>query len=116
MPTTATVRALRTSDPAPSVSESFDRVVDAAQGLAVDQMRLIRLEVEATLLRMGVGVGLVLVGLVLLLSGWVTALGGLFHLLTRWMPPSAALGILTALNLALGAGVAYVGSRRLRGS
>ncbi|MCW5890827.1 MAG: phage holin family protein [bacterium] len=112
----ATARALRTSEPAPSVAESFDRLVDAAQGLATDQVGLIRLEIEATLVRLSAGALLVLLGLLVMISGWVAALCGLHILLSQWMHPAASLGLLATTTLAAGAVVAWIGSRRLLGS
>lgn len=113
----ASVQALRASEPAPpSVSQSLDRLVDAAQGLAADQVGLIKLEIESTLVRLSAGALFVLLGLLVMISGWVAGLCGLHILLSQWMHPAASLALLAVTTLGVGAAVAYQGGRRLLGS
>jgi hypothetical protein len=112
----ATVQALREPDQAPSVTQSLDRLVDAAQGLAADQIGLIRLEVEATLVRLSIGGLFVILGLLTMISGWVAGLCALHLVLSQYMHPAASLGLLAVTTLVVGAAVAHQGGRRLLGS
>jgi uncharacterized membrane protein YqjE len=112
----ASVHALRASDPSPpSVAQSLDRLVDAAQGLAADQVGLVKLEIESTMVRLSVGALFVVLGLLVMISGWVAGLCGLHLVLSQWMHPAASLGLLAVTTLAVGGAVAYLGARRLTG-
>src|SRR5262245_25668686 len=87
-------------DPAvPSVTESLDRMVEAAQNVAGDELKLLRIEAMAAVtsaLRSGaLGLG----GTLFLAIGWIIALMAVFLVLAPRLGTLATLGVLIAANV-----------------
>jgi hypothetical protein len=91
-------------------------MVDAAEKVVVDQVRLARLEAQAAVGR-GVRDGSVVgVGGIVLLVAWVFGMVALHALLVRYLDPAASLGIIAGANALIGAVLVSVGIGRLNGS
>ncbi len=88
--------------PVPSLTDSLDRMVDAAQKVVGDEISLLRVEVMTTVSTALRGAVMVLLGTALLTLGWVVVLMGAFQLLTDRLGSLGALGVLAAVNLVPG--------------
>lgn len=101
----------RPAHPAPTVTDSLDRVVDAAQNVVVDHIQLVRLEVQTAVrgaLQSGVLFG---VGSWFLALAWVIGLMAGFTLLGPRLGANGTLLVLAAVNLAVGAVLIAFGRR-----
>ena len=100
--------------PVPSVTDSLDRVVDAAQKVMADEVSLLGVEVSSgisTAIRSSI---MLLLGTVLLAIGWVLVLMTAFEALAPRSGNFAALGVLAACNLVLGMVLFLIGRRQMR--
>jgi hypothetical protein len=83
----------------PTVTESLDRMVEAAQNVAGDELKLLRIEAMAAVtsaLRSGaLGLG----GTLFLAIGWIIALMAVFLVLAPRIGTLATLGVLIAANV-----------------
>jgi len=97
--------------PVPSVTESLDRMVDAAQKVVGDEVSLFRADVTSATTRALQGGGMLLLATALLAIGWAIALMTAFQVLA---PRVGALGTLVGLALLnlLGGVLFLVGARR----
>jgi hypothetical protein len=102
-------------DETPTVTSALDRMVDAAQQVVVDQVRLARLEAQAALTRTARDSAMIAVGGVVLLVAWVFGMVALHGLLIRWLDPAASLGIIAGANAVIGGGLVAVGLNRATG-
>jgi uncharacterized membrane protein YqjE len=101
---------------APTVTSALDRMVDAAEKVVVDQVRLARLEAEAAVARTvrdGAVIGL---GGIVLLVAWTFGMVALHALLIRYLDPAASLGIIAGVNGVVGAALVAFGLSRGTGS
>jgi hypothetical protein len=97
--------------PVPTVTESLDRMVDAAQKVAGDEVALLRAEVSSAA-SAGIQSGaMLLLATALLVIGWVLAIMAAFQLLAPRLGPLATLASLSAFNLLCGV-LFLVGARR----
>ncbi len=96
--------------PAPSLTDSLDRMVDAAQKVVGDEVSLLGVELSSALSGALRNSALMLLATVLLAIGWVIALMAAFEILAPRFGALQTLGALAALNL-LGGGVLIVGAR-----
>lgn len=108
------VRSTAPVDEQPTVTGALDRMVDAVQGVVGDQIALARLEAETAVRRVLAGGGLLAAGGVFALVGWMVLLAAAHALLRERLHPAASLAILTAVNLAIAAGLALAGRASLR--
>lgn len=97
--------------PAPSVTDSLDRVVDAAQNVVADQVELLRVEVASAVTSALHSGAMLCVGTALLALGWVLVLMVGFQLLAPRLGPLGALAVLAAINL-IGGTALMAGARR----
>lgn len=100
---------------APTVTSALDRMVDAAQQVVVDQVRLARLEAQSALADTARDSALVGAGAIVLLLAWVFAMIALQTLLVRYLDPAAGYGILAGANAVIGAALVTVGRSRTGG-
>lgn len=100
--------------PAPSVTDSLDRMVDAAQKVVADEVSLLGDEVSSGISTAFQSTVLLLVGTVLLATGWVLVLMAAFEALAPRVGGLAALGLLAVCNLVPGIGLLLVGRHRLK--
>jgi hypothetical protein len=97
--------------PVPSLTDSLDRMVDAAQKVVADEVNLLRVDVSSAVAGALQSGALLLIGTAFLAIGWVIGLMAAFEMLA---PRFGALGVLAALaavNLLGGVGL-LVGVRR----
>jgi uncharacterized membrane protein YqjE len=99
-------------DDAPTVTAALDRMVDAAQHVVVDQVRLAKLEAQAALTRTARDSAMIGLGGVMLLVAWVFGMVALHALLVRYLDPSASLGIIAGVNAVIGGGLLAFGLSR----
>jgi uncharacterized membrane protein YqjE len=83
----------------PSVTDSLDRMVDAAQNVVGDQVQLLRVEVTSAVTSALQSGALVLGGTALLVVGWIIALMAAFQLLAPHLGTLGTLVVLVALNV-----------------
>jgi Putative Actinobacterial Holin-X, holin superfamily III len=83
----------------PSVTESLDRMVDAAQKVVGDEVSLLRMEVSAAVSRALRSGAMLFLGTVLLAIGWVIVQMAAFHLLAPRLGTLGTLAALAAVNL-----------------
>ncbi len=102
-------------DEPPTVTSALDRMVDAAQQVVVDQVRLARLEAQSALTRTARDSAMVLVGGLILLLAWVFGMVALHGLLVRWLEPAASFGIIAGANAVIGGALVAVGLSRATG-
>jgi hypothetical protein len=97
--------------PVPTVTESFDRMVDAAQKVAGDEVALLRTEVSSAAAAAIQGGGMLLLATTLLEIGWVIAMMAAFQLLAPRLGALATLAGLSGFNVLCGV-LFLVGARR----
>lgn len=100
--------------PVPSVTDSLDRMVDAAQKVVADEVSLLGDEVSSGISTAFQSTVLLLVGTVLLATGWVLVLMAAFEALAPRVGGLAALGLLAVCNLVPGIVLLVVGRRHLK--
>jgi Zn-dependent protease len=100
------------ADP-PTVAGAIDRVVDAAQHVVVDEVRLVRLEAQELLAVGSRGVAMLTGAALFLALAWIAALATTYVLLEGHYTPAQRLVLIAVVNAALGCALAIVGSRRL---
>ena len=83
----------------PSVTDSLDRMVDAAQNVVGDQVQLLRVDATAAVTSALQSGALVLGGTALLVVGWIIALMAAFQLLAPHLGTLGTLAVLVALNV-----------------
>jgi hypothetical protein len=96
--------------PAPSLTQSLDRMVDAAQKVVGDEVSLIRADVTSATTDALQSGAMLLVATGLLAIGWAIALMAAFQVLAPQVGALAALGGLALVNLLAGV-VLLVGAR-----
>ena len=97
--------------PVPSLTESLDRMVDAAQKVVGDEVSLFRADVTSATTNALHSGGMLLLGTAFLAIGWATALMAAFQVLAPRVGALATLVGLALLNL-LGGVLLLVGARR----
>jgi uncharacterized membrane protein YqjE len=100
--------------PVPSVTDSLDRMVDAAQKVVADEVSLLGVEVSSGISAAFQSSVLLLLGTVFLAIGWVLVLMTAFEAVAPRVGGFAALGLLAACNLVPGIVLLVVGRRRLK--
>ena len=98
----------------PSVTDSLDRMVDAAQKVAADEVSLLGAEVSSGISTAFQSSVLLLLGTVFLAIGWVLVLMTTFEALAPRAGGFAALGLLAVCTLVPGIALLRVGRRRLK--
>jgi Putative Actinobacterial Holin-X, holin superfamily III len=105
---------LRDRRPTPTVTESLDRVVDAAQNVVGDQIDLLRAEAESAVVGALRSTATMLAGVVLLLIAWAIILAAAYDLLVPRTGSLGGLAILAAANLVPGVALLVTARRRGR--
>ena len=98
----------------PTVTDSLDRMVDAAQKVVADEVHLLGVEVSSGISTAFQSTVLLLLGTVLLAVGWVLVLMAAFEALAPRVGGFATFGLLAACNLVPGIVLLVVGRRHLR--
>ena len=83
----------------PSVTESLDRMVDAAQKVVADEVNLLRVEVFSAATAALLSGVLLLLGTALVTIGWVIVLMTLFEVMAPRLGTLGTLAALAGLNL-----------------
>jgi hypothetical protein len=91
--------------PVPTVTDSLDRVVDAAQDVVVDHIALLRLEASAALTSAVRRGALLLIGGVLIAMAWVLLLLAAFDIMAPRLGSPSSLAILAGANFVPGLGL-----------
>jgi hypothetical protein len=97
--------------PVPTVTESLDRMVDAAQKVAGDEVALLRAEVGSAASAAIQSGAMLLLATAMLATGWVTATMAVFQLLEPRLGTLATLASLSVLDIVCGV-LFLVGARR----
>jgi hypothetical protein len=84
---------------APPLTAALDRVVDAAQEVVSDHVRIARLEAKLTLVRTVEAIGMIVLAATPFLLGWSALMGALYLVLTPRIHPAWALVTVGVLNL-----------------
>jgi len=100
--------------PIPTVTDSLDRMVDAAQKVVADEVNLLGVEVSSGISAAFQSTVLLLLGTVLLAVGWVLVLMSAFEALAPRVGGLAAFGPLAVCNLVPGIVLLVVGRRHLK--
>ena len=100
--------------PVPTVTDSLDRMVDAAQKVVADEVNLLGVEVSSGISTAFQSTVLLLLGTVLLAVGWVLVLMAAFEALAPRVGGLAASGLLAVCNLVPGIVLLVVGRRHLK--
>jgi hypothetical protein len=101
--------------PVPTVTESLDRMVDAAQKVAGDEVALLRAEASSAASAAIQSGALLLLATAMLAIGWVIAMMAAFQLLApRLLGTLAALASLSVFNILCGVLFLVVARRRLK--
>jgi hypothetical protein len=100
--------------PVPTVGDSIDRMVDAAQKVVGDEVTLFRAEVSSATTAALQSGATVLLATVMLAVGWVIAMMAAFQVLAPRTGSLAALAGLSGLNLVFGTLLLLRARRRLR--
>jgi Putative Actinobacterial Holin-X, holin superfamily III len=98
----------------PSVTDSLDRMVDAAQKVVADEVSLLGVEVSSGISAAFQSTVLLLLGTVLLAVGWVLVLMAAFQALAPRVGGLSAFGLLAVCNLVPGIVLLVVGRGRLK--
>jgi Putative Actinobacterial Holin-X, holin superfamily III len=85
---------------APALSTALDRVVDAAQEVVSDHVRIARLEAKLTLVRTVEAVGMLVFAATPFLLGWSALMAALQVILAAYVDPACSLAGIGILNLA----------------
>jgi hypothetical protein len=97
--------------PVPTVTESLDRMVDAAQKVAGDEVALLRAEVSSAGSAAVKSGAMLLLATAMLAMGWVIAMMAAFQLLAPRLGALATLAGLSGFNVLCGV-LFLVGARR----
>ena len=97
--------------PVPTVTESLDRMVDAAQKVAGDEVALLRAEISSAAAAAIQSSALLLLATAMLAIGWVVALMAAFQLLAPRLGALGTLACLSVFNILCGV-LLLVGARR----
>jgi len=97
--------------PVPSLTDSLDRMVDAAQKVVGDEVSLLRAELSSVLTGALHSGALLLLGTALLAIGWTVVLMAAFEMLAPRLGALGTLVVLASVNL-LGGAILLVVSRR----
>src|SRR4029450_1532497 len=89
----------------PSVTDSLDRMVGAAQNVLGDEAKLLRVEVTSALTSALRSAAMALGGTVFLSVGWIIALMAVFQLLVPRLGTLGTLAVLIAANVLPGIGL-----------
>jgi len=100
--------------PVPTVAESFDRMVDAAQKVAGDEVALVRAEISSATSAAIQSSALLLLGTAMLAIGWVIAMMAVFQVLAPRLGTLGALACLAAFNILCGVFLLVGARRRLK--
>jgi hypothetical protein len=100
-----------TMRPVPSVTDSLDRVVDAAQHVVVDHIALLRVEASAALASATRRAAPLLIAGVLMVIGWILLLMAAFQIIAPRVGSLGTLALLAGANLVPGLGL-VLASRR----
>jgi hypothetical protein len=100
--------------PLPSVTDSLDRMVDAAQKVVADEVNLLGVEVSSGISTAFQSTVLLLLGTVLVALGWVLVLMAAFDALSPRIGALTALGLLAVCNLVPGIVLLVIGRRHLK--
>lgn len=84
----------------PPLGAALDRVVDAAQEVVSDHVRIARLEAKLTLVRTVEAIGMLVIAATPFLLGWSALMAALHVLLVNHVDPAGSLAIIGLLNLA----------------
>jgi uncharacterized membrane protein YqjE len=95
----------------PSVTESLDRMVGAAQKVVGDEVSLLRVEVSSAVSRAVQSGAMLVLGAMLLAIGWAIVQMTAFQILAPRLGTLGTLAALAAVNLLLGIAL-LVGARR----
>lgn len=99
---------------APPLSDSFERAIDLAQQVAVDELRLWQLQIQESVsgaARRAVAIGF---GALCLAVAWTVGWAAAVVALAPWLSLEVRLSMLAIAQLALGAGAFWFGLRRRR--
>ena len=97
--------------PVPSLTDSLDRMVDAAQKVVGDEVSLLGAELSSAFTGALHSGALLLLGTALLAIGWAVVMMAAFEVLAPRLGALATLVVLASVNL-LGGGILLVASRR----
>jgi Putative Actinobacterial Holin-X, holin superfamily III len=97
--------------PVPTVTESLDRMVDAAQKVAGDEVALLRAEVSSAASAAIQSAAVLLLAAAMLAIGWVIAMMAAFQVLAPRLGGLATLAGLSVFNILCGV-LFLVGARR----
>jgi len=98
----------------PSVTDSLDRMVDAAQKVVADEVNLLGVEMSSGISTAFQSTVLLLLGTVLLGVGWILVLMAVFEALAPRIGPLPAFGLLAFCNLMPGIALLMIGRRHLK--
>ena len=108
----ARLEPVRVEPTVPTVSESLDRMVDAAQNVLADEMRLLRVEAITSVNAALRSAALMAAGTLLLGVGWIIALMAVFQMLAPHLGTLETLGTLIAANVLPGLALVLAARRR----
>jgi hypothetical protein len=108
----ARLEPVRVEPTVPTVSESLDRMVDAAQNVLADEMRLLRAEAITSINTALRSAALMAAGTLLLGVGWIIALMAVFQVLAPRLGTLETLGVLIAANVLPGVALVLAARRR----
>ena len=99
----------------PSAVSAAERAIEAAQGIVVDRIELIRLEVIETVSSFGQRAGIMAAAGVVLLLGWIGFAVAAVVVLSHRMPLATSVALVAGINLLAGIALAtYAGTAGLR--
>src|SRR5262245_53812419 len=101
--------------PVPSVIESLDRMVDAAQSVVGDEVNLLRVEVSSAVSTGLLSAAMLLVVIMLMAIGWVIVLMIAFQMLAPRLGGLGTMVALAALNIVLSIALLVRTRRELAG-
>jgi len=108
----ARLEPVRVEPTAPSVTESLDRMVDAAQNVVADEMKLLRVQAITSINTALRSAGMLAAGTLLLGVGWIIALMAVFQGLAPRLGALETLGVLIAANVLPGLALVVAARRR----
>jgi hypothetical protein len=112
----ARLEPVRVEPTVPSVTESLDRMVDAAQNVVADEMKLLRVQAITSINTSLRSAGMLAAGALLLGVGWIIALMAVFQVLAPRLGTLETLGVLIAANVLTGLALVLAAGRRTSGS
>lgn len=97
--------------PVPS-KDALQRLLDGLQTLIREHLALARAEIKDDVRSMGRDLLIGAAGVPALLAGYLLLMMALGYLLSLWLPPWAAFGLVAVANLGAGAALTAVGARK----